>query len=184
MKLNELHAVLKADLQRFAIPGSEQPVNWLNLLNPRFIPVLIIRLARYFSFIPVLKLLAPMLTWMNVILYGVEFTTKCEVGPGLMLPHTVGTVVGAKRIGSNVTIFQGVTLGAKYIDLEFDETKRPTILDNVSIGAGAKVLGGITLGVGAKVAPNAVVFNDVPERAIAIGNPAQIQIPVVSNKEV
>ncbi len=184
MKLIELYAFLKADLQRFVSPGSDQPVNWLNLLNPRFIPVLIIRLARYFSFIPVLKLLAPMLTWMNVILYGIEFTAKCEVGPGLMLPHTVGTVVGAKQIGANVTIFQGVTLGAKYIDLKFDETKRPTISDNVSIGAGAKVLGGITLGVGAKVAPNALVFDDVPAGAIAIGNPAQMQIPVASNKEV
>jgi serine O-acetyltransferase len=175
LKFAELRSLLKADLARLT-GGEASQGSWLNLLNPRFWPVLIVRVARYLSFIPGLRLLAPVLVWLNVILFGLEFTSKCEVGPGLMLPHTVGTVVGARRIGANVTIFQGVTLGAKFADLQFDERTRPTIEDGVTIGAGAKVLGGITIGKAAKIAPNAVVFEDVPSGAIALGNPAQIQL--------
>jgi serine O-acetyltransferase len=178
MKFAELLLLLKADLLRLTTTevDQERPFNWLSIFNPRFWPVLILRIARFISFIPGLRLLTPVLTWLNVIIFGVEFTAKCMVGSGLMMPHTVGTVVGARKIGANVTIFQGVTIGAKYADLHFDESKRPTIEDNVVIGAGAKVLGGITIGAGAKVAPNAVVFEDVPPGAIAMGNPSQIQL--------
>jgi serine O-acetyltransferase len=176
MHFKELQTNLKADLQRYAIPESKKLlVGWLFLANPRFWPILILRLAIFSSGIAGLRLMTPILTWVNIVLFGIEFTAKCQVGPGLMLPHTVGTVVGANKIGANVTIFQGVTLGAKFVDLNYDETKRPIIEDNVSIGAGAKVLGGITIGMGAKIAPNALVLEDVAAGALAIGNPALIQ---------
>jgi serine O-acetyltransferase len=178
VKLSELFLLLKADLMRLTSTevDQERSFNWLSIFNPRFWPVLILRIARFISLIPGLKLLTPMLTWLNVILFGVEFTSKCPVGPGLMMPHTVGTVVGARKIGKNVTIYQGVTIGAKFVDLYFDESKRPTIEDGVAIGAGAKVLGGITISAGAKIAPNAVVFENVPPGAVVMGNPAQIQL--------
>jgi serine O-acetyltransferase len=185
MKFDELISLLKADLMRITTTATSRPqyFNWLSIFNPRFWPVLIIRIARFISFIPGLKLLTPILTWLNVIIFGIEFTAKCKVGPGLMLPHTVGTVVGAREIGANVTIYQGVTIGAKFVDLQFDESKRPTIEDDVAIGAGSKVLGGITIGSGSKIAPNAVVFEDVPANAIAIGNPAKIQAAIKSRKD-
>lgn len=178
MKLSELLLLLKADLMRLTSTEVDQKrsFNWLSIFNPRFWPVLIVRMARFISFIPGLRLLTPILTWLNVIVFGVEFTAKCPVGSGLMMPHTVGTVVGARKIGENVTIYQGVTIGAKFVDLYFDESKRPTIEDGVAIGAGAKVLGGITISAGAKIAPNAVVFENVPPGAVAMGNPAQIQL--------
>ena len=87
-----------------------------------------------------------------------------------MLPHTVGTVVGARKIGVNVTIFQGVTLGAKYVDLTFNESTRPTIEDDVSIGAGAKVIGGVVIGARTKIGPNTVVFESLaPDSVVVVG---------------
>lgn len=175
MNSRELRALLRADLLRLTVPVAGVTAPWhnlLKLLSPRFIPVLIVRIARYFYLSRWLHVLSPVLTWLNVILFGIEFTAKCEVGPGLMLPHTSGTVVGATKIGSNVTIFQGVTLGAKFADIEFNPKTRPVVGDNVVIGAGAKVLGCIFVGEGAVIAANSLVFENVEPGALMIGVPA------------
>lgn len=87
------------------------------LLNPRFAPVLMLQLARYFYLSKRPRFLSPIFTWCNVLLFGIEVAPRCEIGFGLMLPHTHGTVIGAIRMGYNATIFQGVTLGAKFADL-------------------------------------------------------------------
>lgn len=115
-----------------------------------------------------------LLTYANIILFGLEISARCEIGPGLFLPHTTGTVVGAWRIGENVTIFQGVTLGAKEADMKFDIALRPEVGHNVVLGAGCKILGGITVGNGATVGANSVVLQSIPAGAIAVGIPAQI----------
>jgi serine O-acetyltransferase len=92
----------------------------------------------------------------------------------LFLPHTQGTVIGAWSIGENATIFQGVTLGAKDIDFSYQESSRPTVGNNVTIGAGAKVIGGLILGDYARVGANAVVLNDVASGLLAVGIPAKV----------
>jgi len=117
--------------------------------------------------------MALMLSLINLVFFGLEVTPRCSIGPGLILPHTHGTVIGAKCIGCNSTIFQGVTLGAKYADLEFDPSSRPIVGDNVTLGAGAKILGGITIGHGAIVAANSLVVSSVPDNAFMIGVPAE-----------
>jgi serine O-acetyltransferase len=117
--------------------------------------------------------MALMLSLINLVFFGLEVTPRCSIGPGLILPHTHGTVIGAKCIGCNSTIFQGVTLGAKYADLEFDPSTRPIVGDNVTLGAGAKILGGITIGHGAIVAANSLVVSSVPDNAFMIGVPAE-----------
>jgi serine O-acetyltransferase len=109
-----------------------------------------------------------------VILFGIECTARCSIGPGLLLPHTSGTVIGANLIGNNATIFQGVTLGALIADFDFDPTKRPTIGDDVTVGAGAKVLGGVHVASRATIGANAVVLMSIPEGAVAVGIPAKI----------
>ena len=76
------------------------------------------------------------------------------IGPGIFFPHTSGTVIGASKIGRGVTIFQGVTLGARQIDMKYDLALRPELGDFVVVGAGAKVLGGITLGDNVRVGAN------------------------------
>lgn len=51
----------------------------------------------------------------------------------------------------------------------------PIIEDNVQIGAGAKVIGGVRVGVGAVIGANAVVITDIPQRSLAVGVPAKVK---------
>jgi serine O-acetyltransferase len=50
----------------------------------------------------------------------------------------------------------------------------PVVGDDVSIGAGARVIGAVTVGPGATIGANAVVLQDVPAGALAVGVPARI----------
>lgn len=76
-------------------------------------------------------------------------------------------VNGRARIGKNLTIYPGVTVGAS-------KSGVPTIGDNVFLGLGSKVFGGITIGNNVIVAPNAVVTKDVPDNCVVAGVPARI----------
>ena len=55
--------------------------------------------------------------------------------------------------------------------------RHPTLGDRVVVGAGAKILGPVWIGDGAQIGANAVVINDVPAGAIAVGVPARIRMP-------
>ena len=54
---------------------------------------------------------------------------------------------------------------------------RPVLGDNVSVHAGAKVLGAVAIGDGARIGANAVVLHDVPAGCTAVGVPARILPP-------
>ena len=111
---------------------------------------------------------------LNFLVFGIEIAIRCPIGKGLFLPHTQGTVIGAWSIGDNATIFQGVTLGAKGLNFSYDESSRPTLGDGVTIGAGAKVIGGISLGFNSIVGANAVVLHDVAPGSLVVGIPAKV----------
>ena len=100
---------------------------------------------------------------------GIEIHPAAEIGDGLFIDHGSGVVIGeTARIGNNVTLYQGVTLGGT----GFATGKRhPTVEDNVTIGSGAKLLGPITIGHGAKIGANSVVIDDVPPNTTVVGNP-------------
>lgn len=100
---------------------------------------------------------------------GVEIHPAAEIGQGLLIDHGMGVVIGeTAEIGNDVTIYQGVTLGGT----GFATGKRhPTVHDNVTIGAGARLLGPITVGSGAKIGANTVVIHDVPPNSTVVGNP-------------
>jgi serine O-acetyltransferase len=142
------------------------------LLHPRFLPIVLCRVSRAARLrkIPVLP---ELLTYLNIVLFGLEVTPRCEIGPGIFFPHPSGAVIGAWRIGRNVTILQGVTLGAKRMDLGFDARLRPEVGDNVVLGAGAKILGGIRVGDNVTVGANAVVVDSVEANCTVVGIPAR-----------
>jgi len=80
----------------------------------------------------------------------------------------VGTVIAPRRIGRNCSIIAAVTIGMR------TERAFPDIGDDVFIGAGARVLGGIRIGDRVVIGANAVVIQDVPDGATAVGVPARI----------
>jgi serine O-acetyltransferase len=120
------------------------------------------------------RVAAKLITLANFVVFGIEVPPRLQIGPGLVIPHTHGTILGAGWIGRNVTIYQQVTLGAKLADFAFDVSKRPHVCDGVIITAGAKILGPVRLGERAIVGANAVVLRDVPPDAVAVGVPARI----------
>ncbi|AOE82332.1 serine acetyltransferase [Pseudomonas lurida] len=146
---------------------------WLGMLSPRFAPVLLHRLAHRCHRGP-LGPFAKVFSLINFLFFGIEIAVACKIGPGLFFPHTHGTVIGAFTIGKNAVIYQGVTVGAKDLDFTYDAAHRPCIGDNVLLGAGAKVLGGIELGHGVTVAANAVLLSSVPDNVVVGGIPAKI----------
>jgi serine O-acetyltransferase len=98
---------------------------------------------------------------------GAEISPLAEIGPGLCLMHSVGIVVGGEvRAGHSLRLYQGVTLG------DGGQPGQPTIGDEVTVGAGASVLGGVVVGNRAVIGAGAVVTKDVPADAVATGIPA------------
>lgn len=114
-----------------------------------------------------------LLTYLNILVFGLEVSPRCEIGPGIFFPHTSGTVIGAVRIGSRVTVFQGVTLGAKELDMGFNPPLRPEVGNNVMLGSGCKVLGGIKIGDNVTVGANSVVVDSIKVNTTVAGIPAR-----------
>lgn len=169
---------LRADIERFrALSGRHDPLSALGLFcacfHPRVAPVVLLRLAEL-SERSGMGALAKLFSMLNVAVFGIEVSPKVEIGGGLFLPHTVGTVIGAERVGNDCTIMQGVTLGSAEPDMGFVSTTRPVIGHGVLIGAGAKVIGRVFVGDGAKIGANAVVLQDVPAHSVAVGVPARV----------
>jgi serine O-acetyltransferase len=118
-----------------------------------------------------------------MVLFGIEVTPNCEIGPGLFFPHTVGTVIGACRLGQNVTVYHGVTLGAKELDMHFDPATRPSVGDNVILGSGAKILGGISIGDNVIIGANSVVLHSIAPNLRIVGVPGRELTPAIRKTE-
>lgn len=105
--------------------------------------------------------------------YGIHIGLGCSIGTNLNFPHPQGIIIGnAVTIGSDCTIYHQVTLGKKNGNLD-QKQDYPTVGDNVTIFAGAKIIGNIHIGNNAIIAPNSVVVCDVEENATYAGIPAK-----------
>lgn len=169
-----------ADLRRYHEVfggGAPRGVRFYSaLFAPRFVPVLLYRTAFHFATLR-LAPLARLVSILNFMMFGIEIGIRSPIGPGLIIPHSQGTVIGSAAVGANATIFQGVTLGARELDADNNLDRRPTLGDDVTVGAGAKVLGGITIGDGAKIGANTVVIESLPPGAVAVGAATRIILP-------
>jgi serine O-acetyltransferase len=145
---------------------------WLGACSPRFLPVLLCRIAHFF-YRKKLGPLAKLISLLNFFFFGIEIAVRCPIGKGLFFPHTQGTVIGAWSIGENATIFQGVTLGAREVDFSYLESSRPRLGDGVTVGSGAKVLGGVSIGNDSRIGANSVVLHSLPDNVLAVGAPAR-----------
>jgi serine O-acetyltransferase len=99
--------------------------------------------------------------------YGLEISAGADISGGLYIAHPIGTVISVKRMGRNCSIIAAVTIGMR------NEWKFPEIGDEVFIGAGARVLGGIKVGNQAVIGANAVVIHDVADGVTVVGIPAK-----------
>ncbi len=129
------------------------------------------RLARFFHRIK-LKLIARMISQFARFLTGIEIHPAAKIEGGVFIDHGSGVVIGeTAEVHKGTVIYQGVTLGGTGKERG---KRHPTIMENVTLSAGAKVLGGFTVGKGAKIGAGAVVLKEVPPYATVVGIPGRI----------
>lgn len=119
-----------------------------------------------------LRLAARLLSQLARFLTGVDIHPAALLGRRLFIDHATGVVIGETAIvGSDVTIYQGVTLGGTG---KQHGKRHPTICDGVYIGNNANVLGNICVGQNSRVGAGSVVLTDVPPNSTVVGVPAHI----------
>lgn len=104
--------------------------------------------------------------------YGLEIVNGGGIAPGLYLGHPYNiTVNPAAKIGSNVNLHKGVTIGQEN---RGSRKGAPTIGESVWIGANSSVVGSVVIGNDVLIAPNSYVNCNVPDHSIVLGNPCKI----------
>jgi serine O-acetyltransferase len=100
---------------------------------------------------------------------GIDIHPGATIGPGFFIDHGTGVVIGETAlIGSNVRLYQAVTLGAKRFAtdgegrLQKGGDRHPIVEDEVVIYAGATILGRVTIGRGSTIGGNVWLTRSVP----------------------
>lgn len=171
---SEAFALFREDAARWVIPQEIAP---LDEVTPAVIAKLLLRHPplRAMAWFRLASLLGTLgvpfvVGWTQrrlLRLYGLELMLGGEVGGGFYIAHPVGCVLVAFKIGKNVTVIGQVTFGTR------SAREWPTLGDNVFVGAGARLLGGIRVGDRAQIGANAVVLDDVPPDTTVVGVPAR-----------
>jgi len=99
---------------------------------------------------------------------GIHVQRESDIGPGLVIHNSNCIFILAKRIGHSCTVNQGVSVAS------VRGTGWPTLGNNVYLGAGCKVMGGVTVGDNVVVSANSLVVTDVPSNCTVMGVPARI----------
>jgi len=163
-----LFQLVKSDLYRYHGKTSIALFFKSLLFTKGFKFVFWLRVTKYlegYTFIKWLPKLIHMY-YKNSLVSDISYRT--DIGFGFCLYHVFGTAFGHNvKIGNNVTLTQGVTIG----DIR---EKSPTLGDNIYVGPGACILGGVIIGNNVVIGANAVVTKDVPENAVVVGNPSKI----------
>ncbi|HMZ58484.1 MAG TPA: serine O-acetyltransferase [Leptospiraceae bacterium] len=103
---------------------------------------------------------------------GIDIHPGAKIANGILIDHGTGVVIGeTAEVGKGCLIYQGVTLGGTGKE---SGKRHPTLLENVVIGAGAKVLGNITIQNNVRIGAGSVVMRDVPANCTVVGIPGRV----------
>jgi serine O-acetyltransferase len=163
--LPELRRLLFSDLQAsFRSDPAAKSTDEVILSYPGFQAIVVHRLANYFwkANVPLIPRMMSELVHGRT---GIDIHPGAEIGEAFFIDHGTGVVIGETAIiGKNVKVYQGVTIGALSVRKGEREHKRhPTIEDDVTIYAGAAILGGKTvIGKGSVIGGNVWITDSVP----------------------
>jgi serine O-acetyltransferase len=141
------------------------------LCYPGFHAVLLHRVAHklYIARVP---LLPRVISQVSRFFTGIEIHPGATIGRRFFIDHGMGVVIGeTTEIGDDVLIYQNVTLGGTGNERG---KRHPTIGNNVVIGTGAKVLGGIRIGNNTRIGAGAVVVHPAPDNSTVVGIPGRV----------
>ena len=97
------------------------------------------------------------------VMSGVEIHPNAKIGKSFVIDHGYGVVIGeTTEIGHNVTILNGVVLGARKAAGNLEGKRHPTSGNHVEIGGDAKVFGPISIGDNTCIGAKAIVTTDLP----------------------
>jgi serine O-acetyltransferase len=99
---------------------------------------------------------------------GIHVHRESDIGPGLVIHNSNCIFILATKIGHSCTVNQGVSVAS------VRGTGWPTLGNNVYLGAGCKVMGGVTVGDNVVVSANSLVITDVPGNCTVLGVPARV----------
>lgn len=95
-------------------------------------------------------------------------SSLAQIGPGFTIGHVCGIIIPPGAIlGKNCHVLQNSTIGGNFGKRDENGRTDPIIGDNVTIGAGAAVLGPITVGSNSIVGANATLTTSIPENSVA-----------------
>jgi serine O-acetyltransferase len=161
---DDIHSVMERD------PAARTQLEVL-LCYPGLWAVWIHRISHWL-WLKKLRLLARLLSQLARFFTGVDIHPGALLGRRLFIDHATGVVIGETAIvGSDVTMYQGVTLGGTG---KQHGKRHPTVCDGVFIGNNANVLGNVTVGENSRVGAGSVVLADVPPNSTVVGVPAHI----------
>jgi serine O-acetyltransferase len=175
------HAILNTDVKAI-MEGDPAAKSEFEIIRayPGFYAISIYRLAHLLHTLDV-KLIPRILTEFAHSRTGIDIHPTAQIGESFFIDHGTGVVIGETcKIGKNVKIYQGVTLGALSVNKEMSNKKRhPTVEDNVVIYSGATILGGETvIGENSVIGGNVWLTKSVPANSTVYHKP---EIKVVEN---
>jgi serine O-acetyltransferase len=141
------------------------------LCYPGFHAILLHRVAHrlYKAGIP---LLPRVISQFSRFFTGIEIHPGATIGRRFFIDHGMSVVIGeTAEVGDDVLIYQNVTLGGTGNERG---KRHPTLGNNVVVGAGAKILGGIRVGNNARIGAGAVVVHPVPDNSTVVGIPGRV----------
>ena len=159
--LSDLEAILDFD------PAAKSRAEVL-LAYPGFYAIFVYRIANYL-WVREVNVLPRLLSELAHSKTGIDIHPGANIGKCFFIDHGTGIVIGeTAKIGNNVKIYQGVTLGALSVSKEKAKEKRhPTIEDDVIIYANATILGGnTTIGKGAVIGGNVWITESIPAHSL------------------
>lgn len=186
MKLSNYMFNITSDLYRYCGKYDFSSFVTCFIRIPGFRYSFFMRTARYLKSRG--TLLFPMYVMSRILLnhyqfkYGISIPYNTDIGPGLYIGHFGGIIVNCEaKIGRNCNINQEVTIGTTYGG-KYPGT--PVIMNNVYLGPGSKIIGGITLGNHSAVGANCVVTKPVPDYGVVVGIPGEVVSSKGSNEYV
>lgn len=107
---------------------------------------------------------------------GVDIHPQAQIDEMFFIDHAKNIVIGATTvIGKRCNLFNDVVLGSKNVKSAENVKRHPTLLNDVTVCAGSRILGDVTIGNNVFVCPQAVVTDDVPENTtVSIVNQLQL----------
>lgn len=119
---------------------------------------------------------AKMVSNLIFLLFNSYIPSSASIGKGTVFAYgAIGVVIHADaKIGEGCVIGQGATIGAAEGFVSSQKHACPHIGNHCYLGAGVKLLGGISVGSHCQIGAGTIVLSDLPDHAIAVGVPARV----------